>query len=576
MSLTSIPNLPFPIDVTRWEEFQARYDELLERPLEPDALRDWLAEWSQLDRLISEAGSLAYIGTSLDTADEEKEKVFLHFIENIEPNYRVTEQQLKVRLLEAAGGEESLGADMRVPLRKMRNQADLFRAENVPLFTELAKLGQEYDKLTGGLKTDWDGEEKNLNQLDTLLYSPDRATRERAWRAIMGLWQGKRDELNDIYRRMLELRQRIAANAGLPDYRAFAFRAYDRFDYTPEDCLRFHDAIENVVVPAAERIYARQRAQLGLDRLRPWDVEVDASGQPALKPYAGQDELIQGSLNIFEQVDPGLARHFAVMAEEGLLDLDTRAGKALGGYCSTLAWRQRPFIFMNGDGKHDDVQTMLHEAGHAFHAFEAFALPFIWQMDVPMEFCEVASMGMELLAAPYLPRQAGGFYTPAEAARARIEHLSGIIKFLPYMAVVDGYQHWVYTHPEEALDAARCDEAWDGLWQRFMRGVDWSGFEAERESGWHRKLHIFQVPFYYIEYGMAQVGALQVWRNALHDQGQAVATYREALKRGGAETLPALFAAAGAEFRFDESMLTELVALVEKTIDELEQVSQNA
>jgi oligoendopeptidase F len=574
MSLTSIPNLPFPIDVTRWEEFQTRYDQLLARPLDESALRGWLAEWSQLNRVIDEAGTLAYIGTSLDTADEAKEKVFLHYIENIEPNYRVTEQKLKERLLATVDGEDALGEDMVVPLRKMRNQADLFRAENVPLFTELAKLGQEYDKITGGLKTDWDGEEKNLNQLDTLLYSPDRAVRERAWRAIMGLWQSKRGELNDIYRRMLELRRQAAANAGLPDYRAYAFRAYNRFDYTPEDCLRFADAIENVVVPAAERIYERQRVRLGLDRLRPWDVEVDASGEPALKPYQGQDELIQGSLNIFERVDPGLARHFAVMAEEGLLDLDTRAGKALGGYCSTLAWRERPFIFMNGDGKHDDVQTMLHEAGHAFHAFESFALPFAWQMEPPMEFCEVASMGMELLAAPYLPREAGGFYTPAEAARARIEHLSGIIKFLPYMAVVDGFQHWVYTHPEEALDADRCDEAWAALWQRFMRGIDWGGFEAERESGWHRKLHIFQVPFYYVEYGMAQVGALQVWRNALRDQRQAVATYREALKLGGTESLPALFAAAGAEFRFDEQMLTELVALVEETLEKLEQVSQ--
>jgi oligoendopeptidase F len=401
----------------------------------------------------------------------------------------------------------------------------------------------------------------------------DRAIRERAWKAIMELWGSKRSELNDVYRRMLDLRRQVAANAGLPDFRAYAFRAYNRFDYTPDDCLRFHDAIEAVVVPAAERVYERKRAQLGLDRLRPWDVNVDASGMPPLKPYQGQDALIQGSLNMFERVDPGLARHFAVMAEEGLLDLDTRAGKALGGYCSNLNWRQRPFIFMNGDGKHDDVQTMLHEAGHAFHAFESFTLPYIWQTDVPMEFCEVASMGMELLSAPYLTKEFGGFYTPGEAARARIEHLSGILTFLPYMAVVDGFQHWVYTHPELAVDSARCDEAWDDLWARFMIGIDWTGYETERMSGWHRKLHIFQVPFYYVEYGMAQVGALQVWRNALRHQAEAVATYRSALKLGGTEPLPGLFAAAGAEFRFDEAMLGELVALIEDTIERLEQVN---
>lgn len=228
---------------------------------------------------------------------------------------------------------------------------------------------------------------------------------------------------------------------------------------------------------------------------------------------------------------------------------------------------------MNGAGTHDDVQTMLHEAGHAFHAFEAFALPYVWQMDAPMEFCEVASMSMELLAAPYLAKEYDGFYSEAEAARARIEHLSGVITFLPYMAVVDGFQHWVYTHPDQAMDSAACDEAWDNLWTRFMRGIDWSGFEGECESGWHRKLHIFHIPFYYVEYGMAQVGALQVWRNALRDQRGAVATYRDALKLGGTRPLPGLFEAAGAEFRFDEAMLAELVALIEDTLAELEQAS---
>jgi oligoendopeptidase F len=391
---------------------------------------------------------------------------------------------------------------------------------------------------------------------------------------MMALWVEKRAELNDVYAQMLAMRRQVAANAGLPNFRDYTFRAYNRFDYTPDDCFRFHDAIEAAVVPAATRVYDRRRAQLGLERLRPWDVAVDPFDAPPLVPYHGQDELIQGSLNIFERVDPGLARQFATMAEENLLDLDTRAGKALGGYCSSLVWRQRPFIFMNGVGSHDDVQTMLHEAGHAFHGFATFDLPYIWQQEVPMEFCEVASMSMELLSAPYLTRADGGFYTPAEAARARIEHLSGVLTFLPYMAVVDAFQHWVYTHVDEAADAAACDAAWDELWARFMPGVDWTGFEAERVTGWHRKLHIFHVPFYYVEYGLAQVGALQVWRNALRDQRQAVATYRSALKLGGTRPLTGLFQAAGAEFRFDAAMLTDLVELIETTVAELEPLTE--
>ncbi|MCZ2114221.1 MAG: M3 family oligoendopeptidase [Anaerolineae bacterium] len=573
MSLATIPNMPFVVDTSRWEGFQERYDRLREQPLTEENLTDWLHEWSDLNRLVEEVGAIAYIGSSLDTADEEKEKAFLNFVENMAPGYSLADQALKERLLERMTSDDMAGDDMRVPMQKMRNQAELFREANIPLFTELAKLGNEYDKATGGMKTDWEGEEKNLNQLNSLLLDRDRDVRERAWKVTMDLWQGKRGELNDIYRRMLERRRQIADNAGFDDYRAFAFREWNRFDYTPEDCLRFHDAIEAVIVPVAERIYESRRMKLGLDRLRPWDLAVDPSGKPSLRPYHGQDELIQGSLNIFQHVDPTLARYYATMAEENLLDLDTRSGKALGGYCSTLPWRRRPFIFMNGDGKHDDVQTMLHESGHAFHAFESAPLPYIWQGDIPLEFCEVASMGMELISAPYLTHEFGGYYTPAEAARARIEHLSSVITFLPYMAVVDGFQHWVYTHADEAMDAAACDKAWNNLWTRFMRGVDWTGFEDECVTGWHRKLHIFQIPFYYVEYGMAQVGALQVWRNALQDQAAAVATYRNALQLGGTRPLPELFAAAGAEFRFDESMLSELVALIENTLTELEQIN---
>ena len=570
MSLSPIPNLPFAVDTTDWAAFQSRYDELAAKPLTSATVRDWLDLWSELNRVVEEVGSIVHIESTLDTTDTAKEQAFLNFIENMEPSYRRAEQSLKERLLAYATSDSALGEGLQVPLRRMRNQADLFREENVPLLTELAKLGNEYDKITGGLKVDWDGEEKNLAQLDSQLLDQDRATRARAWRTIMGLWQSKRAELNDVYRRMLAHRDQMAENAGLPDFRAYTFRAYDRFDYSPDDCRRFHDAIEAVVVPAAERVYARKRAKLGLDSLRPWDVDVDANGAP-LKPYQGQEALIQGSLNMFQHVGPALARHFATMAEEGLLDLDTRSGKALGGYCSSLVWRQRPFIFMNGNGVHDDVQTMLHEAGHAFHAFETFTLPYIWQMDVPMEFCEVASMSMELLAAPYLTRAHGGFYTPAEAARARSQHLSSILLFLPYMAVVDGFQHWVYTHPAAAADATACDAVWGELWDRFMRGIDWTGFEEEKVSGWHRKLHIFHAPFYYVEYGLAQVGALQVWRNALRDQAQAVDTYHNALKLGGTRSLPELFAAAGAEFRFDEAMLTDLVGLIEATLQQLEQ-----
>jgi oligoendopeptidase F len=569
MSFSTFPTSIDQIDVLKWETFQPYFDELLQRDVRAHNLRQWLDDWSQLSSLLWEAGAMIYIKKSLDTADKNREQDFLEFVTNVQPPATIADQKLKERFL-AMNPVGHAVSDLTITLRNMRNQADLFREANVPLQTEIAKLGNEYDKITGAMVCNWDGEEKNLSQLSVFLKDKKRSVRERAWRTMMGLWLPQREELNQLYVNMLALRRQVAANSSLDNFRDYAFRDYDRFAYSADDCFTFHRAIEEVVVPAAKRIYEKKRKRLGLSSLRPWDVEVDTSDAPPLKPYEGQDALVQGGLNIFQDVDPVLAHYFTTMVEENLLDLDTRAGKALGGYCSTLPLRRRPFIFMNGAGTHNDVQTLLHEAGHAFHVFATSELPLVWQIESPMEFAEVASMSMELLSAPYLTKDYGGFYTPGEAARARIEHLEGGLLFLPYMAVVDAFQHWVYTHADAAANPANCDAAWGELWDRFMPDVDFSGFENERVSGWHRKLHIFHVPFYYVEYGMAQLGALQVWRNALNDQAGAVVSYREALALGGTKPLPGLFEAAGAEFRFDTEMLADLVELVEDTIEELE------
>lgn len=575
MTFPSLPATIGAINTHEWASFQPYFTELQQRPLTDANLREWLEDWSDLERFLWEAFSWTYIQKSLDTTDKSKEQAFLDMLNNVYPEAQKAAQVLKEKLLAREIAPEEM-PDMKLVLRDMRNEAELFREENIPLQTKLAELGNEYDKLTGGLKARWDGEEKNLSQLAVYLSDSDRLVRQRAWESISNLWLSIRPDLDKVYMEMLSLRQKVAVNAGFSDYRAYVFRERGRFDYSPKDCLTFHEAIEKVVVPAVKRLLARKRERLGYDVLRPWDwvpergVLVQTGAKEPLRPYNGQEELIQHTLNIFNQIDPELSRYYAIMAEENLLDLDTRPGKALGGYCSSLPWRKRPFIFMNGVGLHDDVQTMLHESGHAFHDFEAYSQPLVWQMHAPLEFAEVASMSMELLAAPYLTRENGGFYTAAEAAQARIEHLEGIITFLPYMAVVDAFQHWVYTHPEEAADPTNCDEAWDALWQRFIPDVAWGEYEDVRITGWHRKPHIFDSPFYYIEYGMAQVGALQVWRNSMENQQEALKAYRHALSLGGTRTLPELFTAVGAEFRFDTAMLKDLVTLIEETITHLE------
>jgi len=283
-------------------------------------------------------------------------------------------------------------------------------------------------------------------------------------------------------------------------------------------------------------------------------------------------ELEEKTAAIFHRVDPQLGEYFEIMRRENLLDLDNRKNKAPGGYCTDFPVARRPFIFVNAVGLHDDVQTLLHEGGHAFHSFECYRIPYFQQLIPPVEFAEVASMGMELLASPYLTHQDGGFYSAEEAARARIEHLESSIRFWPYMAVVDAFQHWVYENPQDAANPASCDDHWEALWERFMPGVDWSGLEQERMTGWHRKLHIHQAPLYYVEYGLALLGAAQVWRRALSDQAGAVSAYRQALALGNTVTLPELFATAGAKFAFDEETLGEAVALMERTIDTLERL----
>jgi oligoendopeptidase F len=434
------------------------------------------------------------------------------------------------------------------------------------------KLGNEYNQISGAQTISWEGVETTLPQLKPVYQNPDRAMRERAWRLGIERQLADREALNALWQKLLANRSSLAANAGEPSYIAFRWKQLYRYDYTPADCHEFHKAIEQVVVPAASRIYRRRQQRLGVQSLRPWDLDVDPFARPALKPFQSPTELRVVAARIFHQVDPVLGGYFDTMVDEALLDLENRKNKAPGGYCIDYLAQRRPFIFMNAVGIHDDVQTLLHEGGHAFHVFESASLPYHHQMAVQIEFAEVASMGMELLSSPYLDRDQGGYYTRADAARARIEHLEAALLFWPYMAVVDAFQHWVYEHPQLGTQPSECDAEWGRLWQRFMPGVDWSGLEVERVTGWQRKQHIFSDPLYYVEYGLAQLGAVQVWLNAAKNRPAAVAAYRRALALGGTVSLPELFQTAGVTFGFDAKLMGKAVKAMEKAIEAAEQV----
>lgn len=572
---TQMPaNLPTTAEAFQkltWTEIEPFANALFERELSDGSVDEWLRDWTALWALINETQTRLEVATTVDTTDEATNARYLEYLETVITPWRAAEQKLKEKLL--ASGIEPAGFEM--PLRGMRAEAALFREANLPLFNEEDRLETEYDKIIGAQTVLWEGEERTLTQLTPYLESADRSLRERAFRVAAERRLQDRPALNALWLKLLDVRQQIALNAGFGDYRAYKWQELKRLDYTPEDNVRFHDAIEEVVVPAARRLLELRRERMGVDVLRPWDADwrmtIDPLNRPALKPFSDGAELSAKATEMFRRVDPVFGEYMEIMRRENLLDLENRKGKAPGGYMTYFAVAKRPFIFMNATGSHGDVQTMLHEGGHAFHGFETSKLPYYQQGDIAIEIAEVASMAMELLAAPYLTAEKGGFYTSqADADRAFADHLMGMIRFWGYMSVVDAFQHWAYTHFADAHDIDMCDAKWAELWDRFMPVEDWTGFEDSLRGYWQRQGHIYGNPFYYVEYGLAQLGAAQVWRNSLRDHKGAVAAYHHALTLGATRTLPELFAAAGAKFSLDAATLREIVPLIEETILRLE------
>ncbi|GAC1476893.1 MAG: M3 family oligoendopeptidase [Gemmatimonadaceae bacterium] len=563
MLTIQLPESPAALASASWSDIAPFYDALAVAPLNQATVEPWLATWSRLEEIVGEAATLAMVDYTGDTADPAKESAYLRFSSEIYP--LLDEQQ--VRLAKRLLALDYSRPDLDVLLRQFRTDAEIFREANVPLHAELEELSARYQKNVGALAVDFDGQRRTVPQLQPYLQSHERDVRESAFRTGAAAYMARRDEFCDIFDRMYALRQSVARNAGCADYQEYTFRAKYRFDYTADDCSRFHDAVADAVVPAAARVLAERQERLGVTTLRPWDLAVDPDHAAPLRPFTDVDSFVAGARRVFTGVDPELGHYFGTMADEGLLDLESRPGKAPGGYCTKLHFRRRPFVFMNAVGVPDDVNTLVHEAGHCFHAFAASDQPFIWQRGTGSEAAELASMSMELLAGPHLvaPR---GYYSPAEGVRARLDHLEDVVLTLPHIASVDAFQRWIYTsgegHDREARDAA-----WIRCRDRFDAGIDWSGLRAERLSRWYRQLHIFEHPFYYIEYGIAQLGALQIWRRSLTDPRDAVERYKAALALGGTRSLPEIYAAAGADLVFDAPTMRELIGLVENTMKEL-------
>jgi oligoendopeptidase F len=553
--------VPADADMGDWAQIEPLFDQLDRRPIgTPEQLEAWLGDLSELAACISEEGSKRYVAMTCATDDEQKEKAHLFFIEQIRPKCKPRWQRLRQRYVDCPARGQLARDRYFVHDRSTVNAVELFRDENVPLQVEDDKLDQQYQKRCGAMTVTYDGKEQTLQQMARYLKQPDRDVRREAWQLTVARRLQDREPMDEIFDRMISLRHRIAANAGFENFRDYQFRNYERFDYSPADCFAFHEAVERVGMPAFRKVQQRRQAKLGVDPLRPWDLAVDPENRPPLKPFETAGQLCGKASEVFHRIDGELGGQFDAMVAAGWLDLESRKGKAPGGYQATFDEARHPFIFMNAVGLQRDVETILHEGGHAFHAIACRDDPLLSYRHAGMEMAEVASMGMELLAYDHYDV----FYAGDELTRARREILEGIVSFFPWMATIDAFQHWLYETPTHTRQQRT--QFWVSLLERFGGIADYSGHEDARAAMWQRHLHLFGVPFYYVEYGIAQIGALQLWRNSRTDGVAALRRYRQALALGGSRPLPELWQAAGLVFDFSEATLEPLIQMVEQEL----------
>ena len=552
------------VDATQWSDLEPYYQNFLNREIDSaNALEDWLLELGRFDAYVSETGSMLYVNMTCDTENEEVKQAYLDFVEKVQPELAKISDLLNRKLAECPHADELDPVEYNVLLRDTRMDLALFREENIPLGTELTKLGQRYNEICGAMTVEFDGEERTMQQMGKYLQVNEREIRENAYTTVGERRFQNSEEIDELYEKMIELRHQIAQNAGYENFRDYIFDAKHRFDYTPADCEAFQDAVENICVPLMRDVDEERCQTLNLESLRMWDLGNDVHGREPLRPFTEVDEMVSGTSRMFHRLSPELGEFFDSLRDGTSLDLDSRKGKAPGGYQLQRDYSRKPFIFMNATGLQRDLETMVHEAGHAFHSIYADDIPLVDYRSAPLEFCEVAAMTMELLTHDFLDE----FYSDEEAQRAVRNHLEGIVSILPWIATIDAFQHWVYTNPGHTRKERHAK--WLELGDRFGSVLDWTGFEDWRKVGWQRQLHLFSYPFYYIEYGIAQLGALQMWLQYREKPEMALANYATAMRLGGARPLPNLFEAGGMQFDLGRPTVQGLIDAVRDELSSL-------
>lgn len=558
--------LPEHFSLTDWATLEPYFIQLRDREINSGQdLEQWLKDMSEMEAFISEDACWRQVRMTCDTENKTLEEAFNFFFMEIQPKIQPYADILNKKLVECPFTKELDQEKYFTYLRSVKKSIDLFREANIPLQAEAAVLQQQYGSIAGKMMIEQDGQEFTLQQAGKFLESEDRNIRETVYKKIAERRLVDKDPLNELFSKLVALRHQVALNAGFSNYRDYKFAEMGRFDYTPASCFQFHEAVKKEVLPLVNQIYQEQQQRLGLDNMRPWDTEAEPAGIEPLRPFTDGRDLLDKSIKCLDTLNPFFGDCLRKMDELNHLDLDSRKGKAPGGYNMPLAESGAPFIFMNAASQMSDLTTMVHEGGHAIHSFLAHGLELTGFKEYPTEMAEVASMSMELFTMDHWDVF---FDNQEEMKRAKRHQLERVITIFPWIATIDKFQHWVYENPGHSIEERK--ENWLRILNEFSTSaIDYSGLEGFRSYNWQRQLHLFEVPFYYIEYGIAQLGAIGMWKQYRDNPEKALENYMKGLSLGGTKTLPALYAAAGIDFDFSPEKISELMIFVKNELEKL-------
>ncbi len=552
--------------IITWENIEPYYQSLLNDSIESlNNLYGWLKKRSELEAILEEDFAWRYIRMTCNTTDENHQKDFEYFATEIEPKLSEYSNQLNEKFLSCEFIDQLDQSTYGIYIRSLKTQIEIFRQENIPLNMELQVEQQKFGAIVGTMSIEHDGKEYTLEQASNFLKNTDREIRKVVYEKIQQRRIQNKAELDELFSKLVKIRHQVAVNAGFENYRDYMFKALGRFDYTAEDCFNFHNAIEKEVVPLLKSLSEKRRSKMQLDVLKPFDTEVDVSGKAALIPFNGPDDLLNKTILCFDKLHPYFGEKLKTMKEHKLIDLESRKGKAPGGYNYPLAESAAPFIFMNSANAMRDLTTMVHEGGHAVHTFLSNHLEINDFKRVPSEVAEVASMSMELISMKHWNVF---FENEDNLLRAKEEQLKDCLKTLPWVATIDAFQHWIYTHPNHTIKER--EQAWEECFDRFGSNfVNWEGYEEFKLNLWQKQLHLFEVPFYYIEYAIAQLAAIAIFKNFKSDESKALNQYMDALKLGYTKSIPEIYSTAGISFDFSQTYIHSLIDFIKEELESL-------